>query len=200
MPVLKTISPKVSPSAPNVIPRKAVPSSRTRTAGAPGPAGPPDQGPGHQASFPSRTVGVPRRNVATTRPGSSIPRTGCSGSGRRARAGPPCRAPTGRRASGWRAARHPVHAPGRAARRCGPGAGPSGQPPRPSRAGRCRPWPPALRAAPFPGRSCRTRPCPTRFPCPPPDAARGRWPRSRWCRRPGPRAAPPHPPGYAAAG
>ena len=30
----------------------------------------------HQASFPSRTVGVPRRNVATTRPGSSIPANG----------------------------------------------------------------------------------------------------------------------------
>src|ERR1019366_8854688 len=31
---------------------------------------------GHLASFPSRTVGLPRKNVATTRPGRTIPANG----------------------------------------------------------------------------------------------------------------------------
>src|SRR3954447_13705205 len=120
MPVLKTASPKVSPSAPYDVPRKARPSSRTSSAGrslivavlsmtdplyddpgaedqehrdrhhagdrtapdrgsvrephVPRPARHPRDGRlrrAHQAGFPSRTVGRPRRNVATTRAGSS---------------------------------------------------------------------------------------------------------------------------------
>src|SRR5437763_14394840 len=104
MPVLNTASPKVSPSAPYDVPRKARPSSRTSSAGRslivgvlsvshavhddPG-AEDEEHGdrndtgdrasPGrrafgewpHQAGFPSRTVGRPRRNVATTLAGSS---------------------------------------------------------------------------------------------------------------------------------
>ena len=69
IPVLKTISPNVSPSAPNPVPRSVVPSSRTSRAGR-------ACGPTIQASFPSSTVGTPRRKVATTRPGSSIPAKG----------------------------------------------------------------------------------------------------------------------------
>src|SRR3954447_23098020 len=103
MPVLKTASPKVSPSAPYDVPRKARPSSRTSSAGRSlivavlsmtdplyDDPGAEDQehrdrhqagdraAPGRatvrqirQAGFPSRTVGRPRRNVATTRAGSS---------------------------------------------------------------------------------------------------------------------------------
>src|SRR3954469_16504055 len=103
MPVLKTASPKVSPSAPYDVPRKARPSSRTSSAGRSlivavlsmtdplyDDPGAEDQehrdrhhagdraAPGrgtvrqiHQPGFPSRTVGRPRRNVATTRAGSS---------------------------------------------------------------------------------------------------------------------------------
>src|SRR3954451_10178122 len=101
MPVLTTASPKVSPSAPYDVPRKARPSSRTSSAGRSlivavlsmtdplyDDPGAEDQehrdrhdagdrtAPGrgtlcHQAGFPSRTVGRPRRNVATTRAGSS---------------------------------------------------------------------------------------------------------------------------------
>src|SRR3954471_11774149 len=103
MPVLKTASPNVSPSAPYDVPRKARPSSSTSSAGRSlivavlSVAHPLDDDPGaedeehrdrhhagdraapgrgtvrqiHQAGFPSRTVGRPRRNVATTRAGSS---------------------------------------------------------------------------------------------------------------------------------
>src|SRR4051812_33105294 len=99
MPVLKTASPKVSPSAPYDVPRKARPSSRTSSAGRSlivavlsmteplyDDPGAEDQkrrdrhhagdrtGPCRSfvhAGFPSRTVGRPRRNVATTRAGSS---------------------------------------------------------------------------------------------------------------------------------
>ena len=70
IPVLKTISPNVSPSAPNPVPRKVVPSSRMSRAGRAISVSP------IQASFPSSTVGTPRRKVATTRPGSSIPAKG----------------------------------------------------------------------------------------------------------------------------
>src|SRR3954467_9160714 len=99
MPVLKTASPKVSPSAPYDVPRKARPSSRTSSAGRSlivavlSVAHSLDDDPwaehqehrdrhragGHpgprrslvHAGFPSSTVGRPRRKVATTRAGSS---------------------------------------------------------------------------------------------------------------------------------
>src|SRR3954452_8197382 len=99
MPVLKTASPKVSPSAPYDVPRKARPSSRTSSAGRSlivavlsvahsfdddpcaehqehrdrhhaGDDPAPSRSLVH-AGFPSSTVGRPRRKVATTRAGSS---------------------------------------------------------------------------------------------------------------------------------